>query len=57
MFLVTGGLCFPDDDRLGDQHVRMLLLGFLDGDGEGLQGEDQRLTHTPTTGRTTPEEC
>lgn len=29
-------LCFPDDNSLSHQHVRVLLLGLLDGHGESL---------------------
>lgn len=36
MWILSGRFCFLDNYCLGDQHVRMLLLGFLYRNSEGL---------------------
>ena len=45
MSILSGRLCFPDNDRLGHLHVGMLLLGFLYCNSQSLHGEDESQEH------------
>ena len=45
MSILSGRLCFPDNDCLGHLHVGMLLLGFLYCNSQSLHGEDESQEH------------